>query len=405
MKGSGGWISRLSPFGSDPSALPELDGLRGFAVLLTVGYHLLLYIPRVVALEPAGWLGRSLSQTGALAEFGATGVHLFFVLSGFLLFRPYAAVMFASGVPPSTARFFARRALRILPAYWTALFLLVLVRPHGMPFGGAFDFAVHAALLHDWSDSTIYSINPPFWTMAVESQFYLLLPALGLTLHRFVRREERGRVFALVTAIAGSPLLYVLLSSRLARLSGAAATHCTMLYPIGFLATFGVGAALGALHFGVQRGVLPESWPSRVPKAARCAGLLGVLLLAAQAAGNVLHPSSMDEHRALYWLWSVPVLSLGYGGLVLCTVLGFPRWKRFFSSRPLRFAGIVSYSLYIWNIPLFRYAVLPVANRAHSDVLTIVVGIAGTLLLVVPVSYLSFLLVERPAFSLRFRLR
>jgi peptidoglycan/LPS O-acetylase OafA/YrhL len=385
--------------------MPELDGLRGLAVLLTVLFHLTLYIPRVVALEPSGWLGPALRAAAPFSVFGATGVQLFFVLSGFLLFRPYAEAICARSSPPSTSKFFARRALRILPAYWTALFLIVVAQPNAMASGGLRDIALHAVLLHDWSESTIESINPPFWTMAVESQFYLLLPPLALTVHRLALRNGRLALAGLLAAIAGSSLLYVLFSAAIGRLSPAVATHRTILYPIGFLMTFGAGAALSFVNVGTRRNVFSEPWRFRVPVLARVAGLGGVGLLSVQAVGNVVHASSMDEHRALYWLWSIPLLSLGYGGLVIGTVLGFPSWKRLFSRPALRFVGIVSYSLYIWNIPLFRYAVLPIAGGMHSDLLTVLVGLSGTLAIVIPVSYLSYLLVERPAFSLRFRLR
>ncbi len=62
-------------------------------------------------------------------NYAQTGVHLFFVLSGFLLFLPYARAMLQDRPLPTARRFYQRRALRILPAYWVCMIALVL-SPH-----------------------------------------------------------------------------------------------------------------------------------------------------------------------------------------------------------------------------------------------------------------------------------
>ncbi len=62
-------------------------------------------------------------------NYGRTGVHLFFVLSGFLLFLPYARWLFGMGQRPSAQLFYKRRVLRIGPAYWACLAILLLAGP------------------------------------------------------------------------------------------------------------------------------------------------------------------------------------------------------------------------------------------------------------------------------------
>jgi peptidoglycan/LPS O-acetylase OafA/YrhL len=390
----------------ESSTLPELDGLRGLAVLLTVIYHLALYIPRVVTLQPGGWLGPGLGATAGLLAFGATGVHLFFVLSGFLLVRPYAAAVLERRARPSTGRFLLRRAIRIFPAYWVALLLIVvLFRRDYLAAERLPDLLLHVLMLHNWSDATIETINPPFWTMPIESQFYLALPLLALLLHAGLRAGRRAGLVLLIGVVALSPALYLLIAGGLSLLSEQASHHRTALYALGFLFTFGAGAAAGFLHVAHALGRLPHALQGRLPRLCGAAGFVGLLLLAAQAVGNAFFPGTMNERRWIYWAWSVPLLSLGYTGLLLGTVLGFPAWKRWFSSSALCFVGKISYSLYIWNIPLLYYGVLPLARATGSDLWTVVIGLASIVLVLIPVSYLSFALVERPAFQLRFRLR
>jgi peptidoglycan/LPS O-acetylase OafA/YrhL len=337
---------------------------------------------------------------GGLFAFGASGVHLFFVLSGFLILRPYAAAILDRRPLPSTSRFFARRALRILPAYWFALLVIAALAPTTRS-----DFALHLVLLHNWSEGTIESINPPFWTMAIESQFYLLVPVLGFLLHRAAGARDRAPLASLLLLVATTPFLYALGRHAVERLLPDLAVHAPLFYTVGYLFIFAAGGAASLLHVAYERNLLPPSLAPKIPRLARLAGALGLGALLVQAATNVYHPATMDERKIWYWIWSVPLLGFGYSGLVLGTLLGFPSWKRAFSRRGVRFVGVISYSLYIWNIPLFKAVVLPIAALGAGDAAILARAILGVLLVILPVSYASYMLIERPAFALRFKLR
>ena len=95
---------------------PLVDALRAIAALLIVGYHVAFV---------SGGLGPD--GTGPWLSGLNVGVPLFFVISGFLLYRPWVAARLAATAPPSTRVYALRRALRILPAYWVALVLIVLL--------------------------------------------------------------------------------------------------------------------------------------------------------------------------------------------------------------------------------------------------------------------------------------
>src|SRR4051794_30370828 len=95
---------------SRPRYFPLFDSLRGVAAMLVLTFH-------VVLITPLG-----LETFGRPAQvFGFVGVELFFVISGFLLYRPFVAARVEGRAPQPLKVFFRRRALRILPAYFVIL--------------------------------------------------------------------------------------------------------------------------------------------------------------------------------------------------------------------------------------------------------------------------------------------
>ena len=146
--------------------LPGLDLLRATAVSWVLAYHLALF-----GLAPFDW---------PIIRFGWMGVDLFFVLSGFLiagqLLRPWA-----HGSRPSFRRFFGRRLLRTIPAYWAVLVVYALVpavreTPHLQPVWVFLSFAQNL-LLGDRPNAFSHA-----WSLSVEEQFYLALPLILVAL-------------------------------------------------------------------------------------------------------------------------------------------------------------------------------------------------------------------------------
>lgn len=142
-----------------PSRLPSLTGLRFWAALLVVLYHLSRKVGEVALLSPLAWYGRS-------------GVTFFFVLSGFVLAWTYDAA------PVSAASFARRRFARIWPlhALTTALSLGAdAATGAALPVAAALWSLV---LLHTWAPGTVYGGNPASWSLGAEAWFYLLFPFL-----------------------------------------------------------------------------------------------------------------------------------------------------------------------------------------------------------------------------------
>jgi peptidoglycan/LPS O-acetylase OafA/YrhL len=383
------------PIGGKPGEIRALDGVRALAALSVLFYHSYghAFPSRKVV------LGRDITLPW---DFMQTGVHLFFVLSGFLLFLPYARAMLAGRPLPSARRFYGRRALRILPAYWACLLALVLVHwpRFASPLGLA-DVGAHAALLQDDFFDFNRAIAGPFWTLAVEAQFYLVLPLFAAGVALVVGRSRSlVRLVAGVLLVLGGALLLREVDAvgqrHLADLRGAPARalllalRATMGMQGKFLEVFAVGMLCGVLYIAVveERRVRP----------AVAAGL-GLALLAAAAAGFVVLGPLVHEQGIEVPPFDVvaqpgnplafygPLLiGLAYGALVLAVLWGGGPLRALCESGPLVFVGAMSYSLYLWHLPLVFGEVPPLGA----------IPIAWRVATAFAVAYLSYRLVELP---------
>jgi peptidoglycan/LPS O-acetylase OafA/YrhL len=353
-----------------------------------------------------------------LWNYGQSGVHLFFILSGFLLFMPFARAMLDGRPLPSVKRFFQRRALRILPAYYVCLLILSAVQFSQLasPKGLA-NIGVHFLMLHDDVASMNRAINGPFWTLAIEAQFYVVLPVFAWAISRFVgATRSRWRVVIGVLAVAGGALALRSVDEMvqghfepIPGIEGAAAklfVHATLGVQGKYLEVFALGMLCSVLYLAAQeesrqlRRRLP--WIGAALITAALVATVGLAHL--QMRMDILTPPFfMLSHPTDLLVICGPFLAgLPYAALTL-GVLWAPRWLRaIFELGPLRFIGLISYSLYLWHLPILlfatRYALaLPVDFRIGFEVF---VGFA----VAVPVAYLSYQLVERPFLARRRRI-
>jgi peptidoglycan/LPS O-acetylase OafA/YrhL len=370
--------------------IPALDGVRTLAVLLVMFFHAWWVMPERIALG-----ANALSQP---VYYLWTGVHLFFVLSGFLLFLPYARWIQGGRDRPSARLFYRRRFLRIVPAYWASLVILSLVGPKT---GGSFlDMLVHAVFLQNFSEKTVYSINGVFWTMAVEVQFYAVLPLLALALSLLARRLGLWvalTIFvpALVLASAASVWL-----RAVPALAGNALIYNIALRPealTNWINIFGFGIACSILYVAIQRNdqmltLLKDRWSRwNVETAATWAFALAALVWLALTFIPPLHTTP----------WNDMGFGLTYALALLGILLGSKLIRLPFEWRPVRFVGLISYSLYIWHLVIMRL-VEPRLLRIGSGP-RVIVGFLIECLVGILVAYASYLLFERPFIAARRR--
>ncbi|MER3444953.1 MAG: hypothetical protein C4333_12905, partial [Meiothermus sp.] len=166
------------------------DGLRALAATSVLAHHVA-------------------SATGAVTSTAAgyvlahldVGVSVFFVLSGFLLYRPWALAHRDGTAGPGVAAFYRRRFLRIFPAYWVALTVFWVAGT--IQLGGLRDAALFYGLVHIYSKAHVLGGIVPAWSLAVEVSFYAVLPLLAAVIGRVAAgsaRRELGVLGALWAA-------------------------------------------------------------------------------------------------------------------------------------------------------------------------------------------------------------
>jgi peptidoglycan/LPS O-acetylase OafA/YrhL len=327
--------------------VPELDGLRGIAVVLVLAWHLL---PPALAGSPDGVHAGVLSAI----RFAWSGVDLFFVLSGFLI---GGILLDERDSPRYFQTFYARRAYRILPLYGMMLTAAALLsRPlhdpeHVWLFEPALPWWTYPTFTQNVAMAFAASFGGqwlgPTWSLAIEEQFYLVFPlAVWLTPRRFVPW--------MVVVVAGlAPLVRHALAWWFTHPEFAA----YVLMPARADALMiGVLIALAVRHH--QATPLLTRYRSQVYLAA-------VVLAAAIGLMAVAHEALMTP---LITAWGYTVIA-GFYGVALLLALPAGRddaYRRALRAAPLRFTGRIAYALYLLHLPVLGLVAPFIANRLVS---------------------------------------
>ena len=160
-------------------ALAALAVLEGHVYGVSRGYGLSAY---------ATYLDRLLLG-------GGFGVYLFFALTGYLLYRPFARRDLASGSGVRLGRYAANRALRILPLYYFVLVVYILAIDHG---GSATTWWRSLLLLENFFPATLAHVDGVMWSLVVEVQFYILLPFIAFAIMKVASSSWQRACWCLV---------------------------------------------------------------------------------------------------------------------------------------------------------------------------------------------------------------
>jgi peptidoglycan/LPS O-acetylase OafA/YrhL len=340
-------------------SMPELDSLRGVAVLLVLFFHGFGFqfgaakLPRlarlfVVATMP-GWVG----------------VNLFFVLSGFLI---TGILLDSKHHPQYYRRFYTRRALRILPAYYALLLILSLI-----PLTGWFEHRqiswqfIGLSFVYLSNVTGFFGVPAQYaalWSLAVEEHFYLLWPTVIRSLSR------RAISYFAIAIVVVCPILRAL------------SYYLGLQYGAGYTWLVADGLAIGSLL-----GLLSRSWladRSRMKRASIGCMAAGATLIAVGVPFGILLGRTFVG--AVFRLTALNVFFTGALGSTLVLGTGNLRWMVL---RPgLRFFGKISYGLYLIHMLAFdftdhliaQYVPDPVAAaRGSFSLMCLRFGIAGAI--------------------------
>jgi len=301
---------------------PALDGVRGLAIAIVVSFHAF------------GW-----------PRGGTLGVDLFFVLSGFLITTLLLEEHEAMGTI-SIRRFYGRRARRLLPALFVLMAPFLLLAAVSAAATGSLrsPLLVGLASALTYTSNIVVAADPSavpagmihLWSLAAEEQFYIVWPLLLLILIRIggVRLVARALVVLLMVAVVYR-LQLLMRGASIERLYYGPDTHADSLL---------IGCAFGC--YFARRGL-----PVWLRSSARAREVASAVALTLVIAAVVLL-----EHipqRLAYETQLLPTaFALVAGIFVVCAVTGETVVARGLSVRPVVFLGGISYSLYLWHLPL-----------------------------------------------------
>ena len=172
----GGLESAAEPQGPERITFPCFDGFRALAAIVVLVTHVAFL---------SGFNGRS--RLGAFTARMDVGVAIFFMISGFLLYRPFVAARLSGSPGPRAVAYFWRRGLRILPAYWVALTITVFLLhvPKELPSIG--DLFLFYGLFHLYCLGNVIGPILSSYTLVTEISFYVFLPLYALAISRWAR--------------------------------------------------------------------------------------------------------------------------------------------------------------------------------------------------------------------------
>src|SRR5438876_12359479 len=364
----------VDPRFQDRERQPGLDLLRALAIIVVVIYHAALF---------------GFKLPGRVDRFGWTGVDLFFVLSGYLIGGQLLAPL-ARDQRINLGRFFTRRALRIMPAYFVVLavyFLLPSWREYSemsQPFW-KFLLSVQNIALHG---GTAFSHA---WSLAVEDQFYLALPFILM----FLFRSPRAAIFIPCLIVIGGITLRAFLAAQNPSVDGGGVSFR------GFQASIDcpTWTRLDPLVFGVVLAAIEKFRPTCWKHITNFAPWLGLPALGLIAFA--LYLGETDNLTVAACVWQFPLIAVGMAALLVCAVS--PRLPLSRVAIPgAAFIASIAYSAYLIQ-KLVIHEVEQFCS-SHYIQLTSAPWLLGVELCVYAAATLLFFSVERPFLQLRHRI-
>ena len=336
---------------------PLLDGYRAIAAFMVLTTHVAFNTGEIRTPVLGPLLGRM--------DFGVT---LFFLLSGFLLYRPWARAAMVDRPGPAVGGYALRRAARILPAYWVMVAFTLLLLPEIQPVRWQ-AWPVHLGLLHIYVPGFTLEGLTQTWSLATELAFYILLPVIAWIAGRRGRGnpDASARFQLIVLAIA----VAIAWAYTVLRVTGGLGTSTITGYWLpGFLDWFAIGMAAAVIQVRLSMGSAP-AWMLSLRQVAQATGwclliAAGLAVIAATPIAGPLtfdpaEPNSLVIKHVLYGVIAAFLLLPGFLGVgdTRDATEGSAQvhrswWAALLASPVMVFLGTISYGVFLWHLVLLR---------------------------------------------------
>ena len=348
--------------------IPSLDGLRALSIFLVLALHSL---QRLEVNGPISYLWVGIFN-------GATGVRIFFVISGYLITSLLLREHEKRG-SISLRGFYFRRAMRILPPLYVYVGVLLLLGLAGkLPI---FKLDIISALFffHDHALSLMWPLEH-FWSLSIEEQFYLIWPLLLLYCLRRPGAEGRSKASKIAIAI-------ILIAPIVRVVSFTLARH-TVLHN-----SYGFHFHADSLMFGCLLALVQGT-----PLFERLYKFATKIWWIPPAA--IVLSDCLNARYQNYWDFPVGMTFCGVAisfFLLWCVRNPTSGVGRILNSRPIAHIGVLSYSIYIWQTLFLNWFNLSLFGPS----LKLLYTFPFSWLAILVVAELSYYLVERPSLRLR----
>ncbi len=342
-------ISTERPFGN---RIEPLDGLRAVAVTGVIWVHIWNFFGNI----SLSFAGIDWNKGIALA---GVGVDLFFVISGFCMYLMYEKKADHDGIR-SYGGFLIKRWRRIAPAFYAVVLfesLLYFWRSGNFPLSS---FAAHLFFVNTFIGDNV--LSPPFWSLATEWQFYLLLPFIFIAgfaawsgqdskdgkgsngskggeaavTHRWV--NTRFPIFVLICLCIGCRI-WLFHGHEKNLLQGLTVTSDKITYRF---AEFGWGMLAARFY---RSGNIQPAWLKGYP------GFIISFAIVVTGRGMMVTGVYQSAHQFAFAVRALgePVMTLGFSLLLINLILNRTFFSFLLSTRPMLFLGRISYSMYLWH--------------------------------------------------------
>lgn len=313
-----------------------LDGIRAFAILIVVWFHLWqqCWLMPVIKTPALSFLNISEISLDFLPRTGYIMVTMMIFLSGFCLFLPYSRHSIYGEELPSVSLFYKKRVARIIPSYLFCIIIVLIynIATHAYYSSGfmAKDVLTHLTftfnLFPDTNEHTL--LNGVLWTVALEVQFYIIFPAIQ---HCFMKKPVITYIVMNIISFA-----YIIYAQK-------QGNSYMLLHQLpSYLCVYANGFAGAQIFVGISKKIKRDNnyiGLISLITSLSCIYVYVVLMKQLCSAQNI---NGWQLHNRYY-------LSVLFMIFVLSTAFSLSFYRKIFSNRIIRFFSTISFNLYIWH--------------------------------------------------------